>query len=293
MSIWSTIAEDVERLTGAPFAPSPPRELGGGCINTALCLSDGQRSFFVKLNREELLEMFEAEAQGLSEMAATATIRVPRPLCCGIAEGQAYLVMEHLRLGSGQSASAAKAGGQLAEMHRTTSERFGWIRDNTIGSTPQCNRPDTDWTRFWRERRLGFQLALAARNGHRGELQHRGALLLERFPELIDHSPSPSLIHGDLWGGNIAYDESGDPVIFDPAVYYGDREADLAMTELFGGFGARFYAAYHDSWPLSSGYPVRKTLYNLYHVLNHLNLFGGPYLGQARSMIERLLAELG
>lgn len=293
MTIWPAIADHIGRATGSPFAPPAPLELGGGCINTAFALSDGQQSFFVKLNRAGLLSMFEAEAQGLAEMAATATIRVPRPLCCGIAEGQAYLVMEHLRLGNARSDGPAKAGRQLALMHQTTGERFGWDRDNTIGSTPQANTPDADWPRFWRERRLGFQLALAAQNGYGGELQRRGALLLERFSELLDHDPVPSLIHGDLWGGNIAYDENGDPVIFDPAVYYADREAELAMTELFGGFGARFYAAYNDTLPLDSGYPVRKTLYSLYHVLNHLNLFGGPYLGQARSMIERLLAELG
>jgi fructosamine-3-kinase len=237
--------------------------------------------------------MFEAEEQGLREMAATGTIRVPAPVCSGAAGGQAYLVLEYLELGGSRGDGPAKAGRQLAEMHRHTRDRFGWDRDNTIGSTPQHNGSDTDWVRFWRDQRLGFQLELAGRNGHGGELQRRGEALLERFGALIDHDPMPSLIHGDLWGGNIAYAADGDPVVFDPAVYYADREADLAMTELFGSFGGRFYAAYEEAWPLDPGYGVRKTLYNLYHVLNHLNLFGAGYLGQARRMIDRLLAEVG
>jgi fructosamine-3-kinase len=132
---------------------------------------------------------------------------------------------------------------------------------------------------------------LAAENGHRGQLQRLGDQLMARFAVLIDHAPSPSLLHGDLWGGNLAFSTDGEPVIYDPATYYGDREAEIAMTELFGGFSADFYAAYRDAWPIDEGYRVRKTLYNLYHVLNHLNLFGGGYGGQARLMMERLLAE--
>jgi fructosamine-3-kinase len=178
-------------------------------------------------------------------------------------------------------------------MHRATKQRFGWDRDNTIGSTPQHNAEHADWVTFWSEQRLGFQLDLAARNGYRGRLQKRGDLLRQQLGALLEHSPVASLLHGDLWGGNIAYAADGQPVIFDPACYYGDREADLAMTELFGGFGGTFRAAYEEAWPLSPGYPVRKQLYNLYHIVNHLNLFGGGYLSQAESMIDRLLAELG
>jgi fructosamine-3-kinase len=178
-------------------------------------------------------------------------------------------------------------------MHRKAWGQFGWHRDNTIGSTPQTNTPARNWVDFWRRNRLGFQLALAHRNGYGGRLQDRGRRLLERFPTLLDHAPQSSLLHGDLWGGNMSFDRGGNPVIYDPAVYYGDRETDLAMTELFGGFGGDFYAAYEEAWPLAPGYPTRKLLYNLYHILNHLNLFGSGYLGQAQGMIERLLAELG
>jgi fructosamine-3-kinase len=235
--------------------------------------------------------MFAAEAEGLDELAASGTIRVPRPICHGVADGQAYLVLEALELGG--SGAMEAFGAQLAAMHRHTGERFGWHRDNTIGSTLQPNDRESDWVTFWRARRLGFQLEQAAGNGCSRALLSGGEELMERLPALFtDYRPAPSLLHGDLWGGNYAVTSGGEPVIFDPAVYYGDREADLAMTELFGGFGTRFYAAYNAAWPLDPGYPVRKTLYNLYHVLNHFNMFGGGYAGQAESMVGRLLAEL-
>jgi len=290
MTDWKAIFEHIGLSSGEPFNPQIRRSVGGGCINVSKLLSDDVRTYFVKLNQSSLVEMFEAESQGLEAMASTATIRVPQPLCRGMAGDQAYLVMEYIEMAG--SPDPALAGQQLAAMHRTPADRFGWSRDNTIGSTPQSNDWCNDWVEFWRENRLGFQLRLAADNGHRGKLQKRGEKLLEQFPALIDHNPEPSLIHGDLWGGNIAGDREGNPVIFDPAAYYADREAELAMTELFGGFGSRFYDAYREAWPLHPGYATRKTLYNLYHILNHLNLFGGGYGGQALGMIDRLLAEL-
>ncbi|MFQ5486860.1 MAG: fructosamine kinase family protein, partial [Gammaproteobacteria bacterium] len=156
------------------------------------------------------------------------------------------------------------------------------------------NTPDEDWPRFWQQRRLGYQLQLAARNGYDDGLRQRGERLLEAVPLFFNgRQPPPALLHGDLWSGNYAVTRSGEPVIFDPAVYYGDREADLAMTELFGGFPAAFYDAYNEAWPLAPAYRVRKTLYNLYHILNHLNLFGAAYLSQAQAMMEQLLSEVG
>lgn len=291
MSDWERIAEHIGQITGEPFHPGRPRNLGGGCINRAFSLSDGHRSFFVKLNDAACLPMFEAEAAGLVELAASGTLRVPRPLGTGAADGQAYLVLEHIAFGG--RGDAALAGRQLAAMHQTRRGRFGWDRDNTIGATPQPNDPTADWVDFWRRQRLGFQLSLAARNGYGGRLQIQGEKLLAGLTGLLDHNPEPSLLHGDLWGGNLGYDDQGAPVVFDPAVYFGDREADLAMTELFGGFPDRFYAAYREAWPVEAGYRIRKHLYNLYHVLNHLNLFGGGYLGQAQGLTDRLLGELG
>jgi protein-ribulosamine 3-kinase len=289
--VWECIAAQIAEVTGQPFAITSRSNLGGGCINDAVLLEGGGRRYFVKLNRAERVEMFAAEAAGLAGILATQTIRVPAPICHGADGGSAWLALEYLDLGKRGSAQAL--GRRLAAMHRVTSQSFGWKRDNTIGSTPQVNTPISDWIDFWRERRLGFQLELAARNGFRGGLQKKGARLMERLDAFFDgYRPAPSLLHGDLWGGNYGYEASGEPVIFDPAVYYGDREADLAMTELFGGFPSDFYDAYKESWPLHSGYRVRKHLYNLYHILNHANLFGGGYAVQAESMIDRLMAEL-
>jgi fructosamine-3-kinase len=287
------IAEAIARATGRPFAVRARRDAGGGCINSALVLEGADASYFVKLNRAERLAMFEAEAEGLAELAAARALRVPRPLCTGRAGDASYLVLEHLPLGHGETASLERLGRGLAALHRVHAPRYGWKRDNTIGSTPQPNAWSDDWLEFWRDRRLGHQLELAAAHGHGGALQRKGERLLAGLAAFFGgYRPAPSLLHGDLWGGNFAVTAGGEPVIFDPAVYYGDRETDLAMTELFGGFGARFYSAYREAWPLDPGYAVRKTLYNLYHVLNHLNLFGGGYGGQAERMLDTLLAEL-
>jgi len=266
------------------------RPMGGGCINQAYVFEgDGQR-YFVKTNRAGLIGMFEAEAQGLAELEAAQALRVPHPVATGAAADEAFLVLEFLQLGG--SGDPAEMGRGLARQHRRTAGQFGWHRANTIGSTPQHNPWAENWIDFLRQHRLGFQLRLAAQNGHGGRLQNLGGKLLERLEDFFPgYIPQPSLLHGDLWGGNAAFTASGEPVIFDPAVYYGDREADLAMTELFGGFGAAFYAAYREAWPLESGYEVRKTLNNLYHILNHANLFGGGYVSQAEAMMQRLLAE--
>ncbi|KAA3629195.1 MAG: fructosamine kinase family protein [Proteobacteria bacterium] len=294
MSDWvEDVATAIGAATGHPCTLANPRSIGGGCINSAYAVDAGERRFFVKINRAQRLAMFEAELAGLAELAATQTVRVPAPICAGTSGDHAFLAMEFLQLDGNGRGSAERLGHQLAALHRSSSDCFGWQRDNTIGSTPQINTPSTDWIDFWREHRLGYQLRLAARNGSGARLIDRGNRLKELVPGLFaDYAPQPSLLHGDLWGGNWATTAGGEPVLFDPAVYFGDRETDLAMTELFGGFPPTFYAAYKSSWPLDSGYSVRKQLYNLYHVLNHLNLFGGGYQRQAETLIERLTAEL-
>ena len=291
-SLWTGMAEEITRATGKPYTIQTRESVAGGCINTTTVIKDSKgRPFFVKLNDATRLAMFEAEAEGLKEIARSHSVHVPQPICWGTGEGSAWLVLEHLDLGSADARSQEMLGRQLAHMHRVTNAQFGWRLDNTIGSTPQINTPCHDWVEFWQQRRLGYQLELTG--GRAGKnLQHKGEQLLANVGAFFrDYRPEPSLLHGDLWSGNAAAVDS-QPVIFDPAVYYGDREADIAMTELFGGFSKRFYEAYHETWLLDAGYKVRKTLYNLYHVLNHLNLFGGGYASQAEHMIDALLSEV-
>jgi fructosamine-3-kinase len=265
--------------------------MGGGCINQDYLLRDKNQSYFVKTNRASLISMFEAESAGLKEIANTDTIRVPKDICLGSFGSHSYLILEYIEMSGGGDMQLA--GRQLAQMHKKISGGFGWRMDNTIGSTHQPNNLSSDWIEFWRDQRLGYQLKLATELGYGSGVRDRGEKLLELLPQLITHQPQPSLLHGDLWSGNISFTRSGVPVVFDPAVYYGDREADIAMTELFGGFSSNFYDAYNDVWPLDQGYAKRKTLYNLYHILNHLNIFGGGYAGQAQGMIDSLLSELG
>ena len=291
MSLWETIGADIAAATGQQAELSGQESTGGGCINQTLRVRYGADSYFVKLNSASRADMFAAEALGLRELQDSHTLRVPEAVCWGDDGESAYLVLEDLQLGGRDDLAALGEG--LAAMHRVTRERFGWDTDNTIGSTLQINTSEHDWVDFWRTQRLQFQLQLAAENGHGGRLQSQGEKLLDAFPALfVGYSPPASLLHGDLWSGNYAFIRSGEPVIYDPAVYYGDREADLAMTELFGGFGADFYAAYRANYPLDAGYGARKTLYNLYHILNHLNIFGEGYRSQAYRMMDALLAEL-
>ncbi len=292
MEVWLQIEQQISAASGEAFSIHTRQGVSGGCINSAYRLKDCEgRSYFVKLNQAESLPMFEAEAEGLRELSQVDAIRVPSPLCSGVAAGQAFLVMEDLSLSG--TGSMAEFGQQLAQLHRHTQQDFGWQRDNSIGSTPQINIVEKDWVCFWREQRLGFQLQLASKNNAAHSLINKGEKLLDSFATLFDgYQPQASLLHGDLWSGNYAFTQKTEVVIFDPAVYYGDREADIAMTELFGGFPAAFYHAYEQVWPLDVGYAQRKTLYNLYHILNHFNMFGGGYAAQAEGMIERLLDQL-
>ena len=288
---WIEIGAQIGAVSGRTLTPDRVTALHGGCINSAYRIEGGGAGYFVKLNSADKAEMFAAEAAGLQEIARSNTVRVPRPICHGANDAASWLVLEYIALGRG--GGMRDLGHGLAAMHRVTDNVFGWRRDNTIGATAQINTPGDDWPEFWREHRLGYQLRLAEAKRYLGSLQKNGARLLDKIPAFFSgYRPLPALLHGDLWSGNVGSDDAGKPVIFDPAVYYGDREADVAMTELFGGISSDFYAAYREAYPLDAGYAVRKHLYNLYHMLNHLNLFGGGYLAQAERMIERLLAEV-
>jgi protein-ribulosamine 3-kinase len=290
---WQSIAEDICRATGSPFCAAHVQPAHGGSINRAFRLDGAGQRFFVKLNSAARLGMFEAEQAGLMELATARAVRAPAPICCGSGAHFSWIVQEHLEMGRGAGEGLGALGTRLALLHRRTAANFGWSRDNTIGSTPQHNEWCRDWVVFLRSHRIGFQLQLAQRNHYRGRLQSSGEKLLAGLDAFFaGYRPVASLLHGDLWGGNVAVLADGEPAVFDPAVYYGDREADLAMTELFGGFPRAFYRDYNAAWPLDPGYAVRKRLYNLYHLLNHLNLFGGSYLAQSQDAIDGLLGEI-
>lgn len=307
--MWTEIDAHITQMTGEKFHSEQRQSVSGGCINQGYKVASGDCTYFVKVNQASMVEMFEAEALGLQQMLETNTIRVPKPICWGTASSSAYLVLEWLELGRGDTKSWEELGRKLAAMHRSppnpplkkggtrgefsplikegTKVLFGWDRNNTIGSTPQINTWTEDWAEFWAKHRLGYQFQLALRRGGSFPAKER---LLAAIPELLaDYQPLPSLVHGDLWGGNAGFTTRGEPAIFDPAAHYGDREVDIAMTELFGGFPPTFYSGYNDVFPLDSGYERRKTLYNLYHILNHFNLFGGGYASQANRMIQQIL----
>jgi protein-ribulosamine 3-kinase len=292
MPDWSMVRSKLAEATGERFDSFRISRVGGGGTSVSAVIETEKSRYFVKQNNSDSLDMFAAEAEGLKALAATRTVRVPAPICWGTGTGIAFLVLEWLDLSFGVRRNESQLGRRLAAMHRTTQSQFGWHRDNTIGLTPQINDYSSDWKEFFRDRRLGFQFALAWRRGY-SSLRASGEYLLSHLDRFFeDHTPEASLLHGDLWAGNTGETAAGEPVIFDPALYFGDRETDLAMTELFGGFSESFCRSYGEAWPLPAGYETRKTLYNLYHVLNHLNLFGSSYLRQAEWMIGRLLADI-
>lgn len=285
--IQSQLADWLSKQTHAPFLVKDVAAIHGGCIHQTYVFDSGDRSYFIKLNHESKLDVFEAEAEGLEALANTATIRAPRPIGCGCVDGHSFLAMERLYFGPVSAVYWPRMGQELAALHHCTADQFGGHRDNYIGSSPQQNTRCDQWTDFFRDYRLRPQFEMA----QKGEIQFENAnALLEAVASLLGgHHPFPALLHGDLWSGNTGFLEDGSPVVYDPAAYYGDRETDLAFSEFFGGFPPSFYAAYEVVWPLPEGYDRRKRLYNLYHALNHANLFGGSYIQQAQQMIDELL----
>jgi protein-ribulosamine 3-kinase len=294
METLAAIGREISASSGSACAASPAERVSGGSINTCYRWHAAPGAMFVKVGPLTSQAAFAAEAAGLAALAAARALRVPQVLACGHTDAAAFLALEWIEAAPASPSCERRLGEGLAALHAVTAQRFGWERDNTIGRTPQLNDWTDGWAEFFRERRLRPQLELAAQNGFTAMLAARGERLLASVSGLLgDHVAAASLLHGDLWGGNWLAASSGEPVVFDPAVYYGDREADLAMTRLFGGFGAAFYRAYEAMAPLAPGAALRGELYNLYHVLNHANLFGGGYARQARAMIDRLLAQVG
>ncbi len=296
MTLPHALARTLARLLGGEIEDSAP--VYGGDINRAARVRVRGTNYFVKWHPASPTpppgwpDMFTAEARGLALLASAGAVRVPHPLDHGTTEdGVAYLVMEWIEPGAGGDRSRAGEilGRQLAALHRVTADAFGLDHHNYCGLTPQPNPWTPSWVAFYGEHRLGYQMELAARKGRMPrERRRRLERLIARLSEWIDDDAvRPSLIHGDLWGGNWLIDTTGQPVLIDPAVYYGDREAELAMCRLFGGFPPAFYRAYDEAWPPLPGRDERIPLYQLYHVLNHLNLFGEGYGGHVDAILRR------
>lgn len=258
--------------------------VGGGCINNGARLATASgHTFFLKTNSSAPPDMFAREAEGLEALRVPDGPRVPRPYLWG----RDFLLLEDLAPASRRPDFWETLGRQLAALHRHTNPRFGFAHDNYIGSTPQPNPWTEDGYAFFAEHRLLFQARLAHRRGLLSQEDvRRVERLAARLPDLVPPQPA-SLLHGDLWSGNVIPDEHGQPALIDPATHYGWAEAELGMTQLFGGFPEAFYRAYEEVRPLTPGWRERFPIYNLYHLLNHLNLFGESYYGSVRQVLRR------
>ncbi|MCX7860732.1 MAG: fructosamine kinase family protein [Chloroflexus sp.] len=282
----------VHLITTALSRPIEQVELLGGSFGARLArVTVGGQRFALKWAASgPAAAMVAAEAHGLRALAATNTIRIPTVVFACEANGnQPAIVLSEWIENDGHPPDPARLGEQLAALHRCTGTAYGLDRDNFIGGTPQCNGWLDDWIAFFRDRRLLPQIELAGQNGLLPP-RRRQALerVVSRLADWLSGVPHvPSLIHGDLWSGNVIAGPGGTPALIDPAISYSDREAELAFTELFGGFSPRFYAAYQAVWPLDPGYRDRRDLYNLYHLLNHLNLFGEGYGAQVDAVARR------
>jgi fructosamine-3-kinase len=284
--MWHFISEQISEQIGTDFICDDIRGITSGNSHQAYRISDGKHRFFVKINEKHLLENFEAEAEGLRHLYQSEIIRVPKIICLGTVSDHSFLVLEYINLSQGDGQSWQHFGQQLAELHRSqTQQMYGWQEDNFIGLTPQPNRWHKKWGQFFAEQRIGYMLQLLAEKGHK--LVDIDLVVNSVSTLLAGHNPVSSMLHGDLWQGNCGFSKDK-VVIFDPAFYYGDRETDIAMTELFSKFPPAFYVGYENEWPVDEDYQYRKNIYQLYHLLNHALLFEGNYLQSAKALLKNL-----
>ncbi len=288
--MWPQICESLSGTVGKKITYLSHQSVSGGCINSSYKLQTDCGPFFVKTNSIDSLSMFRTEAKSLQAITESQSIRAPKCLHVSAIRDRAVLILEYIPMQESSETGMQLLGEQLAKMHQATHPQFGWFCDNYIGKTEQSNATEDSWITFFKTHRIEHQIALCQ---SKGLTLNGGQILLENLAGFFEHyTPKPSLLHGDLWGGNIGVDLDGAPVIFDPACYYGDREADIAFTEMFGGFSKMFYDSYNRVLPLDRGYEARKRLYNLYHELNHYYLFGGGYGRQAQQTVKQLLKQL-
>lgn len=287
-SLIERLCEQLSRRLDRPVDIERLVPVGGGSINRAYRLDTDHGRFFVKVNdAERYPSMFVAEADGLARLAATGTLRIPEVIAHGEDHDDSYLLLEHIDGGVRDRAFWERLGRGLATLHRHTAPTFGLERPNYMGSLVQVNTPAASWPEFVVQTRLEPMLKLA-RDKRRLDsgLLPRFERLFSKLGDLFPEEP-PALVHGDLWSGNLLCDTTGAPLLIDPAVHYGHREMDLAMTRLFGGFDEAFVAEYRNTWPLEPGWEDRVDLCNLYPLLVHLILFGEGYAARIRSALDR------
>ena len=302
--MWHSIEQAISIETGKPFYISTTQEISlGGTkasaftslldnkappLNLTFKVSDGQRCYFIKINNKDYLENFQAEAYSLKQLNTLANIASPKVTTLGTSLDKSFLVLDYIDFSKAKPILWYQLGQQLAQMHYETRHgQFGWQHDNYIGSTIQPNQWSSNWTTFFADQRIAWQLQLLSeRSIVLGNIEHIAQVCHDA---LLHHQVTPCLVHGDLWQGNTGF--SGEhAMIFDPACYYGDREVDIAMTELFGHFPDDFYHGYQAEYPLDEGYGQRKLVYNFYHILNHANIFGGIYIDQAKAALSRIMS---
>jgi fructosamine-3-kinase len=286
---WSFIADCISSALNKTFVADDLKAVSGGDIHQSYRVNDSKNNLtlFVKTNHRKYYHLFQSESESLDSIQQSNAIKTPRVITHNCDDSISFLALEFLNFGNKNN--DFQLGQQLARMHKHTENTFGFTDNNYIGNTPQLNRQYSSWSEFWLRCRLQPQLELAYRQGYQSSLKKSEQALFKACKEQLQHQPQASLLHGDLWGGNIGFLKDGTPVIFDPACYYGDRETDIAMTELFGGFSTDFYQGYNESWPLEPGYKKRKSIYQLYHQLNHLNLFGSGYLGTCKQSMTNII----
>jgi fructosamine-3-kinase len=285
MTVSVGVINDIELGLNAKIQRITP--VTGGDINLTYRLETTLGNFFVKTNSlHKFPGMFESEEKGLAAIRKTNSIAVPEVILMGNAENESYLILQWIDAGQSSKISSQQLGHQLTQMHRNTSGQFGFEADNYMGSLHQSNRPHDSWAQFFIEERLQPMVKIAV---DKKELvksdMHQFDELYKKLPDLFTEEPS-ALLHGDLWGGNYLIGAEGKPYLIDPAVSYGNREFDIAMTTLFGGFDHVFYEAYNQEFPLLPGWQQRLKLWNLYPLLVHVNLFGGMYAKQVRENLS-------
>lgn len=288
--MWQAISQQLSDTLMFDFQIVEKQKIHGGDICESYMISDQSQRYFIKINRLECFQNFEAEAESIALLRQSSSVFVPELVTLGKTKDHAFLVLNYLPTKPlDDSANSYQFGEQLAKLHCWGEQKeYGFDTDNYIGEMLQPNKWEKKWSHFFAEQRIGWQLQL---------MREKGIELIDiaEFTQVIrellnGHQPKPSLLHGDLWHGNTALCAFG-PLCFDPACYWGDRECDIALTELFGGFKNEFYQGYESILPLSNQYPQRKLIYNLYHVLNHYNHFGGHYLDQAQQMIDEIVSD--